>query len=159
MNTGATFAPLIEGVESSNRDRLSVNGTVTLSDANLAPFGGFTIQVGQEVIIIDNDGVDSVEGTFNNLPEGAGIAFGEFLGIISYVGGDGNDVVLLPDTIDPVAICQDITLSVGINGITVIGDQLNGGSTDNVAISEFLINGLSINKKFTYCYIICRASI
>jgi len=141
MNTGATFAPLIEGVESSNRDRLSVNGTVTLSDANLAPFGGFTIQVDQEVILINNDGVDSVEGTFNNLPEGAGIAFGEFLGIISYVGGDGNDVVLLPDTIDPVAICQDITLSVGIDGITVIGDQLNGGSTDNAEISEFLING------------------
>ena len=49
-------------------------------------------------MLVRNDGSDPVNGTFENLPEaalfsadlfGSGIAFS-----ISYVGGDGNDVVL-----------------------------------------------------------------
>ncbi|MEM9679375.1 MAG: BspA family leucine-rich repeat surface protein, partial [Bacteroidota bacterium] len=84
----------------------------------------------------------AISGTFNNLPENAGVVFGDFAGMITYVGGDeGKDVVLVPDTINPVAVCQDIILPVGVNGITVTGDQLDGGSTDNGLVSEFLING------------------
>ncbi|WP_422105424.1 BspA family leucine-rich repeat surface protein [Winogradskyella sp.] len=90
--TSATFAPVIEN--SNTYDALTVFGTVTLDNANLAPLGGYTAQRGDEVIIIDNDGDDAVIGTFNNLPEEAEVTFGDFDGIISYTGGDGNDVVL-----------------------------------------------------------------
>ncbi|EDP71749.1 hypothetical protein FBALC1_04657 [Flavobacteriales bacterium ALC-1] len=99
MDSGATFAPLIEGTGVSEFDKLLVNGTVTLNDANLEPIGGFAIASGDELIIVDNQGPDAVVGTFNNLAEGSDVVFGDFTGIISYKGGDGNDIVLFnPET-------------------------------------------------------------
>ncbi|GGG03858.1 hypothetical protein GCM10011344_00240 [Dokdonia pacifica] len=141
--TSGTFETEINGSTTDLYDYIIVNGTVNLTDAILNPIGGFVIQPGDEVILINNDGTDAVTGIFNNLPEGSSVTFGNFVGIISYAGGDGNDIVLLADTEDPVAVCQDITLSIGINGLTVTGDQLDGGSSDNAAISEILINGQS----------------
>ena len=100
MNTGGTFAPRIvgDGVGSaSDFDSLTINGTITLDDANLEPTGGFIAQMAGVITIIRNNGPNPVSGTFNGLPEGASISFGNYNGIISYVGGDGNDVTLSPD--------------------------------------------------------------
>ncbi|WP_422105445.1 BspA family leucine-rich repeat surface protein [Winogradskyella sp.] len=152
MNTGATFAPLIigDGAGSvSDFDTLTVNGTITLNDANLVPTSQSSPQLTEEIIIIYNNGPDPVSGTFNGLPEGAPISFGDYGGIISYVGGDGNDVTLLPDTIDPVAVCQDISIVIDFDGVTITGDQLDGGSTDNAGIESFLINGVT-ELNYTY---------
>ena len=73
---------------------MSIGSDVTLSTA---PFAGFTAAAGQSFVIIDNDASDPISGTFAGLPEGAPI--NDFLGsglsaVISYQGGDGNDVVL-----------------------------------------------------------------
>ncbi len=142
--SSATYAPVIKGNDEYDSLEVLGQGTVNLNNANLTPIGGYTIQPGDEIVIIDNNGPNAVSGIFNNLPEYAGVVFGDFVGMISYVGGDeGKDVVLVPDTIDPVAVCQDLILSVGVNDITVTGNQLDGGSTDNGTISEFLINGQS----------------
>ncbi|MEP0388129.1 hypothetical protein, partial [Dokdonia sp.] len=141
MDSGATFAPLVEGTGGSEFDELVVNGTVTLNDANLSPIGGYVIGSDDELIIINNNSIGPVIGTFNGLPEGSEVIFGDFEGIISYTGGDGNDVVLRPDNVAPIAVCQDITLNIDLTGITVTGDQLDGGSTDNVGITEILIDG------------------
>jgi len=70
---------------------------ITLDNANLAPTGGFIAQLAGEIIIVRNEGANPVSGTFNGLPEGASISFGSYNGIISYVGGDGNDITLSPD--------------------------------------------------------------
>ncbi len=114
MNTGATFAPRIVGDGGFDFDRLNVNGTLSLNDANLTPTDGFLAQLAGEIIIINNDGPDPVSGTFNGLPEGSAISFGNYSGFISYVGGDGNDVSLTPDlnNLVPVLISeyQPITL-------------------------------------------------
>jgi cytoskeletal protein CcmA (bactofilin family) len=75
-------------------DKVLVTGTVTvggplqLSVINGSPSGG------QTFTIIDNDGADSVSGTFTGLSEGAIVAAGPYQFHISYTGGDGNDVVL-----------------------------------------------------------------
>ena len=60
----------------------------------------FSLQDGDSLIIINNDGTDPINGTFKNLPEGA-ILSSNFLGTgltakISYKGltGNDNDVVL-----------------------------------------------------------------
>ncbi|MEM6685446.1 MAG: HYR domain-containing protein [Bacteroidota bacterium] len=45
------------------------------------------------------------------------------------------------DNEDPIAVCQNISLETGFGGITVAGDQLDGGSTDNIDVASFLING------------------
>ncbi|WP_422105442.1 BspA family leucine-rich repeat surface protein [Winogradskyella sp.] len=130
-------------------DPLEMQGTMTLNNATLSPITETDAFGLVPILLIDNDGTDPVIGTFNNLPEGTGIVFGDFESMISYVGGDGNDVVLRPDGVDPVAICQNIAVPVGLNGVTVTGDQIDGGSTDDVGIAEFLING-EPSVAFTY---------
>jgi hypothetical protein len=77
--------------------QLNVAGLVNLNNANLALSGSLVPASGQSFIIVSNDGADAVTGTFNGLAEGATIP--SFLGSalsakITYVGGDGNDVVL-----------------------------------------------------------------
>jgi len=54
----------------------------------------FTPAMGESFTIINNDGQDAVNGTFNGLPEGASLTVGGALFSIIYDGGDGNDVVL-----------------------------------------------------------------
>ena len=71
--------------------QIDVKGTVTLTGAHLS-LGGGSLSSGQIVTIIQNDGTDPVAGTFVNLPEGAAVNGTDIH--ISYVGGDGNDVVL-----------------------------------------------------------------
>jgi hypothetical protein len=70
-----------------------VNGTVALS-GTLALSGSFVANVGDTFTIIDNDGADSVTGTFNNSPEGDIYTFNGRPLRLSYQGGDGNDVTL-----------------------------------------------------------------
>ena len=54
----------------------------------------FRPQFGQSYVIINNDGVDPVSGTFSGLAEGASFISGGVSYSVSYTGGDGNDVVL-----------------------------------------------------------------
>lgn len=69
------------------------NGNVTLS-GRLAVNYAYAPPLGQKITIIDNDGADPVNGTFTGLPEGAAITVGDLEFVVSYHGGDGNDVVL-----------------------------------------------------------------
>lgn len=146
--SSGTYAPAVENDD--DYDILEVAGTVTLTNAALNPIGGFTAQSDDvEIMLIDNDGTDAVVGTFNGIPEGGGVTFGSYTGILSYAGGDGNDITLLPDTVDPVAVCQDLSLAIGLDGVVVTPDMIDNGSTDNVAIASLLIDGAS-QKDFTY---------
>lgn len=48
----------------------------------------------QEITLINNTGANAISGTFVGLAEGASVDIGGKTALISYVGGDGNDVVL-----------------------------------------------------------------
>lgn len=53
-------------------------------------------------------------------------------------------IVTVLDTISPDAQCQNITVDIGANGqVQVFANQVNQGSSDNCAISNFTINGQS----------------
>jgi hypothetical protein len=78
----------------SGHDQLNVNGAVALGNALLSVTPGFTPAYGDSFVIINNDGVDAVSGTFNNLPQNALITNGATVLRLSYTGGDGNDVTL-----------------------------------------------------------------
>src|SRR5262249_10827794 len=57
---------------------------------------GFQFAPATRIRIVNNDGTDAVQGTFEGLPEGA--LAGTFGGVplrITYRGGDGNDVELV----------------------------------------------------------------
>ena len=49
---------------------------------------------GETFLIIDNDGSDPIQGTFNGLAEGTIFLADNHLFQISYQGGTGNDLVL-----------------------------------------------------------------
>ena len=85
----------------SGYDQLKVTGGITLSNASLNVVLGFTPVVGSSFTIIDNDGSDAVTNTFNGLPESSTFLVGSETFRISYIGGDGNDVVLTQITGSP----------------------------------------------------------
>ena len=102
LSTGGSFHIEIGGTTpATGHDQDRVTGTlVTISSGvtlSLAKLGSFTPTIGQTFLILDKVGVGPIVGSFTGLAEGATIA--NFLGSassarISYVGGDGNDVVL-----------------------------------------------------------------
>ncbi len=78
-------------------DQINVTGTVNLNGSLLA----ISVQpstaplAGDSFTIINNDGADSVNGTFAGLPEGATTNIASQVRLqISYAAGDGNDVVV-----------------------------------------------------------------
>ncbi|HUR96793.1 MAG TPA: VCBS repeat-containing protein [Pyrinomonadaceae bacterium] len=82
---------------STGHDQLNVTGAVNLGNARLGPlpWNGFRPAVGDSFVILKNDGTDPINGTFLNAPEGAVFAGPLSTAFrISYIGGDGNDVVI-----------------------------------------------------------------
>lgn len=97
MVSGSTYDFEVGGTaECSEHDQIKVSGTVNLGGGtlNTISYNGFIPVAGQTYKIIDNDGSDAISGTFASLPEGATFTLGTTVLKISYVGGDGNDVVL-----------------------------------------------------------------
>lgn len=74
---------------SSNAVVLNAGATLQLS-----LFDGYKINQGETYTVIDNRSSTAVSGTFDGLAEGAQVTVGDAVFSISYVGGDGNDVVL-----------------------------------------------------------------
>ncbi len=98
-NDGAFLAKLNGATAGENgHDQLNVTGTVTLNNAQLQLLPSETTfpRVKRPLVIIRNDGTDSVSGTFLNAPEGAFVLSqsGTMRFRISYNGGDGNDITL-----------------------------------------------------------------
>lgn len=107
--TGGTYQAELGGtIACTGYDQLKVTGTVDLGTATTLTtslYGGFKPAAGNTFTIIDNDLADAVTGTFTGMAEGATFTVDGYVFKISYVGGDGNDVVLttvsvpaVPDT-------------------------------------------------------------
>ena len=75
----------------THHDQFRVSGTVSLN-GRLFVRGG--VRKGTTVTIIENTGTAPVSGTFAGLPEGATVTTEKGSAVISYRGGDGNDVTL-----------------------------------------------------------------
>jgi hypothetical protein len=73
---------------------VNVHGTVSLGDAVLNLSGALGSSPGQRIVLIQNDGVDPVVGTFHGLHDGSIVPLNGVSYILNYHGGDGNDVTL-----------------------------------------------------------------
>ncbi len=164
QNAGGTLDIEIAGTNplTPDFDQLIVNGTVTLAGAlDGVPFGGVTPGPGDSFQLITNDGTDPVIGTFAGLPERALLSVGGISFLITYAGGDGNDVALIPaayanddpETPDDPNYTTDVDtpLSVdGLNGVLAndFGDPIEVISNTNS------INGATVmvnpDGSFTY---------
>ncbi|MEQ1643582.1 MAG: LamG-like jellyroll fold domain-containing protein, partial [Pyrinomonadaceae bacterium] len=127
FSTGSIFEVEIGGTTPgntiTNHDQLNVTGTLDLAGAalTLAQFNGFTPTAGQQFVIINNDGGEAILNPFGGVAEGATIA--PFLvptmqATISYVGGDGNDVVLTAQ-LPPAIITLSDPNPIGFGNVTV----------------------------------------
>ncbi len=86
IETGGTVA-------GTDYDQLNVTGTVTLAgDLDIDVFS--SIVKGTQFTIVNNDGADAIIGTFAGVPEGSVFDNGYDEYLVTYIGGDGNDVVL-----------------------------------------------------------------
>ncbi|WP_075085217.1 beta strand repeat-containing protein [Mariniblastus fucicola] len=106
LTSGDTFVVEVDGTAGAGvaggHDLTNVaasfggGGVVSLGSATLDPTQSVAGPLPSDGVytIIDNDGVDAVTGEFDGLPEGATIALGGQTLVITYVGGDGNDVML-----------------------------------------------------------------
>src|SRR6185369_7548659 len=94
LDAGDALNLQVNGVSAStDYDNFVITGGVTLNNATLLTSG--TITTGTtDIVLIDNDLGDAVVGTFFGLPEGATVTINGIDFRITYVGGDGNDVVL-----------------------------------------------------------------
>ena len=112
LGSGDTLTIETDGpTPGTDYDQVIVEGTVTLGGAalNVIQSAVYDPTAGTEFVIIDNDGTaDPVVGTFAGLPEGFVFAAGGVLYQISYVGGDGNDVVLTAYVV-PTSLIVDTT--------------------------------------------------
>jgi autotransporter-associated beta strand protein len=106
-------------------DQIVVNGVVTLNNVTLNVSATGAGALGNQYVLIVNDGADAVSGTFNGLPEGATVTSGLVQFTISYHGGTGNDVVLTQTGVPPLPqITQIIKLPNG--QMQIIGKGLEG---------------------------------
>ena len=90
-------------------------------------YNGYAPNQNQTFMIIDNRTASAVSGSFNGLPEGATFEQNGVVFKISYVGGDGNDVVLTVQNV-PAAPNTGVQIlrsnPILIGGITIIGAAL-----------------------------------
>jgi autotransporter-associated beta strand protein len=95
LGSAASFAVQVNGLQAAAQDHLVVGGTTTLNNASLQASIGFTPDPGTTLTLIKTNGSGPNGGTFNGLAEGAILTIGGLQYKLSYVGGDGNDVVLV----------------------------------------------------------------
>ena len=151
MSTGSSYHVEIEGfIPGIEHDQLSA-GQVNLDEfmtggATLIVDLNSDIQLNDQLVIIDQLGPFSVNGTFNGLPEGASLtATNGSIFNISYVGGDGNDVVLSGACSSAITVTDGADSGAGTLR-EAVKDLCPGGQinfTDDLIVSlsdEILIN-------------------
>ena len=90
---GSVYSVQLNGsTAGTGYSQLNVSGQVNLGGGALDAFLGFTPTAGEQFTIIKS--TVPIVGTFDGLPEGASLTIGNTAFTISYVGGDGDDVVL-----------------------------------------------------------------
>lgn len=98
-------------VAETDYTQLTVVGGINLNGATLLLSGSYIPSPGDSLIIVNNDGAETIGGTFGGFAEGAILSFNGRSLKVSYVGGsDENDVVLTVLNLPPVA--NDVNLSV-----------------------------------------------
>ena len=112
----------IGGLSPAQYDNLTIDGDLTLEGGQLLVTltDGFDAQIqdGQQFMLFQVNGNQS--GTFDGLPEGAAVTSVDGIDLnISYVGGDGNDVVLSAEAQGGGVLVGDVNLDGDVNLLDV----------------------------------------
>jgi autotransporter-associated beta strand protein len=121
LNSGSAFSLELNGTNpGTGYDQLVVGstGNILISDSTFAFTLGFAPPF-QNFVLIDNQSATPIAGFFNNLPEGqiltATFNNTQYTFTATYVGGDGNDLVLaVPEPAVGLSLAGGIGLLAGI---------------------------------------------
>lgn len=109
FTAGSRLVAELNGTLPGSYDQLDVSGGCNLANATLVLVPGFTPALGDSFTLITRPpAAPPVSGTFAGLPEGAKFVVGTNAFEITYLGGDGNDVVLRSIAAPQPAIFTDI---------------------------------------------------
>ncbi|MCB1090620.1 MAG: hypothetical protein KDL87_03765, partial [Verrucomicrobiae bacterium] len=161
IDEGANYVVNIASVGPNQFDQLDVTGTVTIEPGatlSFAPTGSPVINDNDVFLIIANDGVDPVSGTFAGLTEGTVVST-DFLGTgkaawITYAGGDGNDVEIRvggPVTVDGTPGDDDIVLRLNATTgwLEVVVNGIVTETRPTAGVGLITINGTDGNDTLT----------
>jgi hypothetical protein len=173
-----TFYPLREGIDvtSSNvmidgalvavingtladhlYSQFNVVGGVDLSGASLILKGVYIPQDRDSFVIVNNDGDDAITGQFNGLNEGQVVALNGQNLRISYVGGNGNDVVLTFENVVNVApVATDLSISTAEDAPysgTLEAHDTDSSNLTYVIVANATHGTVSITNPITGAYI------
>ncbi|MCC9609172.1 Ig-like domain-containing protein [Blastopirellula sp. JC732] len=133
------------GTPGADFDQYQVVGTVSLGGATLSLTGAATgLTLGDKITIIDNDDTDAVTGTFAGLANGATVMLNGDDYRIFYDGGDGNDVVLVRDTLSSASVLVDDDFAGTASGAEVSPGffyLINAFSTIQAGVADVNVGG------------------
>ncbi len=97
---GAEFVAQVNAdtTQGADYDQMNVTGAVDISNVTLVTSGLIPRVSQREIVLIRNDGTDAIVGTFAGLAEASIVNINGVNFRLSYIGGDGNDVILSADT-------------------------------------------------------------
>ena len=102
MNADDSLAFQINGVlPGTGHDQL-IAGNVTLNNAGLSVSGTRLVNASDFFILIQNTGLNPIQGVFDGYPQDGTLAFNDRSLSVSYVGATGNDFVVGAEAPEPV---------------------------------------------------------
>jgi IPT/TIG domain len=127
---GSVLNFLLQGPDAgSGYSQLDVNGQVDLGGGELDAGLEFSPDDGEQFTIIKS--TKPIVGTFDGLPEGATLTIDDAPFTISYVGGDGNDVVLtygIPAPPQVTGLSPNSGPETGGTPVTITGSGFTGAT-------------------------------
>ena len=134
LQTGGVLSYKLSGSGASpSFGQLKISGALDLNGATLTLASTLASLPTSPITLIDLAGVDSTSSRFAGLAEGASLTVSGALFHITYFGGDGNDVALIPIPPTPVGIIQLGDLG-RFSGFTIFGK--NGGNRLGISVGS-----------------------
>ncbi len=165
IQQGASFQ-ISGAAPGTGYSQIVVTGGVTINSAAVlsVAMNIFPLPVpGQQFVLISNDGTDAVNGNFFGMPEGSVVQINGLPFVITYRGGDGNDVSIvatgtaaatigLTSSATPSVFGQQVTFTATFSGtagtptgaaIFYDGSTLLGSSPLVNGVAKFVIASLT----------------
>lgn len=147
ISSTATLVFEISGSPSLASDRIDTTGGIINLDGNLSLLNVESSKTGDEFTLINNTGIQPISGIFSGFSEGAIVAPGL---TISYVGGDGNDVVLTAACDAQIIVTESLESGAG-SLRQAVADVCDGGEVivDSLTPEIQLLSAITIDKSLT----------
>ena len=138
LNAGSDY--FVQLIDATNFDNAEIGGSISLNGNLVLDTDFFSASLGDSFVLLMNDGVDPISGAFNGLSEGALLSLGGVDFNLTYVGGDGNDIVLSSVPV-PAAVWL---FGSGLLGLLVSVDARKHKSQSTMIVERRLFSRLSI---------------